>query len=219
MHSELSTPIRLAIADDHPVFRQGVVSALAEQRDIVTVIQASNGKELLAMLPFHPVDIVLMDVKMPVMDGITTTRQLQMLFPSVRVLALSMYEEEEYLFQMIRAGAGGFLLKTASPDEIASAIRTMRQQEYYFNEHLPFTRLRQMLNTLPAAPLPEITEREKMILRLICQGKTNAEIAGHLCVSPRTMEGYREKLYEKTDCHHTAGLVMYAVRTGIVSLV
>jgi DNA-binding NarL/FixJ family response regulator len=213
-------PISLAIADDHHIFRKGLLAALSPCPDIVPLAEAGNGSELLDALRGCQPDVVLMDIKMPVLDGIETTRSIRRQYPRVRVLALSMHEDDAYVESMIRAGAQGYLLKTAHPEQVRQAVRTVFGAGYYFNEQLSVERLRRLLEPGAAVP-PAVTglvEKEVQVLRLICQQKTSAEIGDRLCMSARTVEGYRERLYDKTGAKNTAGLVVYALRHRIADL-
>jgi DNA-binding NarL/FixJ family response regulator len=213
--------IKVAIADDHAVFAKGLKACLEPARDLAVTIEARNGQDLLQQLPSAPVDIVLMDVRMPVMDGIQATARVREAYSHTRVLALSGCEDERTIVNMIAAGANGYLLKTAAPEEIVRAIRTIFQSNYYFNAHLSLALLRQFSAdrplSFPAAPFPQLNPREKEVLKLVCEENSNIEIAEKLYVSPRTVEGYRSRLIEKCGAKNMAGLVLFAVRRGIVA--
>ncbi len=213
--------ISLAIADDHHIFRKGLLAALSPCPDISLLAEAGNGAELLRALQGRQPDVVLLDIKMPVLDGIGTTRSIRRQYPGVRVLALSMHEDDAYVESMIRAGAQGYLLKTAHPEQVRQAVRTVFGSGYYFNEQLSVDRLKRLLEPQAAAvaqPVTALVEKEIQVLRLICQQKTSAEVGDHLCMSARTVEGYRERLYEKTGARNAAGLVVYALRHHIADL-
>jgi DNA-binding NarL/FixJ family response regulator len=214
--------IRLAIADDHKIFRNGLKATLEDCADFDLVLEASNGKQLIAQLATNIPDVILMDIKMPEMDGIQTTAIVKQLYPGVKVLALSMFNEDKYIVDMMRAGASGYLLKNAEPEEIIEAIATVYHKDYYFNEHLSITLIKQLAgNAHPgsaAMSLADFNEREIEVLRLVCQEYSNQEIADKICLSVRTVEGYRARLFEKTRSKNLVGLVIFSVKTGIISV-
>jgi DNA-binding NarL/FixJ family response regulator len=214
--------IRLAIADDHKIFRNGLKATLEDCAEFDLVLEASNGKQLLALLETNVPEVILMDIKMPEMDGIQTTAKVKQRYPQVKVLALSMFNEDKYIVDMMRAGASGYLLKNAEPEEIIEAISTVYHKDYYFNEHLSITLIKQLAgNTQPGSPalsLADFNEREIEVLRLVCQECSNQEIADKIFLSVRTVEGYRARLFEKTRSKNLVGLVIFAVKTGIISV-
>jgi DNA-binding NarL/FixJ family response regulator len=214
--------IKLAIVDDHKIFRNGLKATLEDCADFDLVLEASNGKQLIALLPSAMPDVIMMDIKMPEMDGIQTTAHVKEHFKGIKVLALSMFNEDKYIIDMMKAGASGYLLKNAEPEEIIEAISTVYEKDYYFNEHLSVTLIKQLAgNTTPgynAQSLVDFNEREIEILRLVCQEYSNAEIADKICLSVRTVEGYRARLFEKTHSKNLVGLVIFAVKTGIINV-
>lgn len=216
------TKIRLAIADDHKIFRNGLKATLEDCADFDLVMEAANGRQLIAQLAATTPDVILMDIKMPEMDGIQTTAYVKQHFSHIKVLALSMFNEDKYIVDMMKAGASGYLLKNAEPEEIIEAVSTVFTKDYYFNEHLSFTLIKQLAgNTQPGnAPqsLADFNEREIEVLKLVCQEYSNQEIADKICLSVRTVEGYRARLFEKTRSKNLVGLVIFAVKTGIISV-
>ncbi|MXV52622.1 response regulator [Pedobacter sp. HMF7647] len=214
--------INLAIADDHKIFRQGLKAILLDCDHLNLVAEASNGKELLGLLKEKTPDVVLIDIKMPEMDGMQATAAIRHTYPGIRVLALSMHNEDKYIVDMMRAGANGYLLKNAEPEEIISAISTVHEKGFYFNEHLSVTLVKQLLGQNSSgtgeAPDAELNEREIEVLKLICQEMTNVEIADKLFLSVRTVEGYRTRLFEKIGSKNIVGLVIYAAKKGIIEL-
>ncbi|HZY37132.1 MAG TPA: response regulator transcription factor [Mucilaginibacter sp.] len=214
--------IRLGIADDHKIFRNGLKATLEDNPDFDLIVEASNGKQLIAQLGANVPDVILMDIKMPEMDGIQTTAQVKQRYPGVKVLALSMFNEDKYIVDMMKAGASGYLLKNAEPEEIIEAISTVYHKDYYFNEHLSVTLIKQLAGNSPAGnaamSLAEFNEREIEVLRLVCQEYSNQEIADKIFLSVRTVEGYRARLFEKTRSKNLVGLVIFAVKTGIISV-
>ncbi len=214
--------IRLGIADDHKIFRNGLKATLEDNPDFDLIVEASNGKQLLAQLAANVPDVILMDIKMPEMDGIQTTAAVKERYPSVKVLALSMFNEDKYIVDMMKAGASGYLLKNAEPEEIIEAISTVFHKDYYFNEHLSVTLIKQLAGNsqsgAAAMSLADFNEREIEVLRLVCQECSNQEIADKIFLSVRTVEGYRARLFEKTRSKNLVGLVIFAVKTGIISV-
>ncbi len=211
-------PIKLAIADDHKIFREGLKALLGDYPQVRVQLEAASGRQLLDSLPQQPVDVVLMDISMPGLDGLQATRQVLAQHPGTRVLALSMYDEDKYLVDMMKAGARGYLLKSAEPDEIMVAIGDVHHKGFYFNESLSTTLVKQLLGQSPVAPPPEadLNERETAVLQLLCQEYSNAEIADRLFLSVRTVEGYRTRLFEKIGARNIVGLVIYAVKKGLI---
>jgi len=214
--------IRLAIADDHKIFRNGLKATLEDCADFDLLIEASNGKQLIGMLTDHTPDVILMDIKMPEMDGIQTTTAVKQKYKDVKVLALSMFNEDKYIVDMMKAGASGYLLKNAEPEEIIEAIQTVYHKDYYFNEHLSITLIKQLAGNNtgggPSQSLADFNEREIEVLRLVCQEYSNQEIADKICLSVRTVEGYRARLFEKTRSKNLVGLVIFAIKTGIINV-
>jgi DNA-binding NarL/FixJ family response regulator len=214
--------IKLAIADDHKIFRNGLKATLEDCENFDLVLEASNGKQLTAMLTDVTPDVILMDIKMPEMDGIQTTAFVKQKYKHIKVLALSMFNEDKYIVDMMKAGASGYLLKNAEPEEIIEAISTVYHKDYYFNEHLSITLIKQLAgNNQPgnvAQSLADFNEREIEVLRLVCQEHSNQEIADKICLSIRTVEGYRARLFEKTRSKNLVGLVIFAIKTGIINV-
>jgi DNA-binding NarL/FixJ family response regulator len=215
-------PINLAIADDHKIFRNGLKATLEDFPDFNLLIEASNGKELIGQLAIHQPDVVLMDIKMPEMDGMQTTAYIHQHFRQIRVLALSMHNEDKYIVDMMKAGASGYLLKNAEPEEIIDAISTVYHKGFYFNEHLSVTLIRQLVGPGTAHDArqhhAELNDREIEVLRLVCQEYSNQEIADKIFLSVRTVEGYRARLFEKTGSKNLVGLVIFAIKRGIISV-
>jgi DNA-binding NarL/FixJ family response regulator len=214
--------IKLAIADDHKIFRNGLKATLEDCAEFDLVLEASNGKQLIAMLASETPDVILMDIKMPELDGIQTTSYVKQHYKQIKVLALSMFNEDKYIVDMMKAGASGYLLKNAEPEEIIEAISTVYYKDYYFNEHLSITLIKQLAGDThrgnTAQTLEDFNEREIEVLRLVCQEYSNHEIADKICLSVRTVEGYRARLFEKTKSKNLVGLVIFAIKTGIINV-
>jgi DNA-binding NarL/FixJ family response regulator len=215
--------IRVFLVDDHTVLRNGIRALLANEEGLEVVGEASDGLGLLEQLPQAAPDVVLMDINMPGMDGVETTRRLRELYPEVRVLALSMLDNEQYVNQMLESGAAGYLLKNAALDEIVFAIRTVAAGRPFFCTELGLSMLRQFTELLYGGgePTPTrkpngLSKRELEVLKLIAEGLTNAEIADKLFTSKRTIETHRQNIIEKTQAKNTASLVRYAVSQGLI---
>jgi DNA-binding NarL/FixJ family response regulator len=211
--------IKVWIADDHKLFRQGLIALLSSQADIDFCGEAENGSELLFLLGESQPDLILMDLEMPEVDGLTATREVKRQFPDIKVLGLSMHKDEEYVLQMMESGANGYLLKEAEPDEVLLAIRSAHNNGFYFNDRTSTALLGRLVNEKKVksnfSPVDELTDRELQVLQLICEQLTNQEIADRLFLSPRTIEDYRARLLQKTDARNTAGLVIFAIREGV----
>ncbi|HJP63683.1 MAG TPA: response regulator transcription factor [Mucilaginibacter sp.] len=214
-------PINLAIADDHKIFRNGLKATLEDCADFNLIIEASNGKELIGQLATRTPDVILMDIKMPEMDGMQTTAHIHQNFKDIKVLALSMHNEDKYIVDMMKAGASGYLLKNAEPEEIIEAIGTVYHKGFYFNEHLSVTLIKQLVGPGQADAGQqniELNDREVEVLKLVCQEYSNQEIADKIFLSVRTVEGYRARLFEKTGSKNLVGLVIFAIKRGIISV-
>ncbi|HOV10348.1 MAG TPA: response regulator transcription factor [Bacteroidales bacterium] len=207
--------IRLVIADDHEIFRKGLRIILNEMDEVKVIGDAQNGHELFEILKNATADLVLMDIRMPVMDGIEATRRVVEKYPSIKVIALTMFEEISYFNQMIEAGAEGFLLKKTNKDELQRAINQVMAGENYFSEEFISNVNRNMRPSLRMAGI-ELTDREQEVLELICKGMSNAEISKYLGVSSRTVDGHRAHLLEKTGAKNSPHLVMFAIKNGLI---
>lgn len=214
------TPIRLAIADDHRIFREGLKALLGDYAQVQVLVEARSGRQLLELLPQHPVDVVLMDLNMPELDGLQATALVHEHHPHCKVLALSMYDENKYIVDMMKAGARGYLLKSAEPAEIIAAIAAVHERQFYFNDALPASLVKELLGQSRAElknPVA-LNPRETQVLQLLCQECSNVEIADRLFLSARTVEGYRTRLFEKIGARNVVGLVIYAIKTGIIQV-
>lgn len=208
------------IADDHALFRKGMASLISEFDGIELIGEAENGRELLEKIEITQPDVVLLDLKMPEMDGIEANKEIQKKYPDISVVVLSMYNEEKFIIHLIEHGANGYLLKNAEPDEVEDAIHAVIRNGYYFNDHISRVMLKGLITKKKIKPSfnsnIEFTQREMQVLQLICKEFTNNEIAQQLFLSQRTIDGYRNKLLTKIGAKNTAGIVMYAVKNGLV---
>jgi DNA-binding NarL/FixJ family response regulator len=207
---------KVIIVDDHVIFRKGLYTILNEIDFVKVVGEASNGNELLELLKKQPADIILMDIKMPVMDGIEATRKVISKYPGMKVIALTMFEEISYFNKMIEAGASGFLLKKTTSEELERAINLVLEDQSYFSEEF-ISSVNMYLKPRQKDTTITLTDREQEVLELICKGYSNVEIANFLGVSSRTVDGFRARLFEKTGAKNAPNLVMFAIRNGLVS--
>jgi len=212
--------IKIAIADDYKVYRDGLKVGLSSDDSLEVIAEADNGEDLLKEFEKQLPDVVLMDLKMPIMDGMETTKLVRKNYPSVKVLVITMYEDEKFIIHMMENGANGYLLKNAEPDEIRKSIHAVHENGYYFNDVVNKALLKKLVlknNLKPSFNQDiELTERELQVLKLICEEKTAAEIGKEIFLSPRSVEGIRQRLIEKVGVRNTAGLVMFAAKNGIV---
>ena len=204
--------IEVLITDDHSIIRDGLKSMLAGHPEINVTGQASNGKEAIEFLKTKAVDIVLMDISMPVMNGIDATKLISKQFPLTWVIALSIHEENEYLRYMLNEGARGYLLKDVGREELIEAIFSVAKGKKYFTESI-FDKL---TSGIVSTEIPILTERETEILKLITSELTNHQIAEKLTLSVRTIDTHRRNILQKLKVKNTAGLVKYAVHLGII---
>lgn len=214
--------IRLFIVDDHKIMRDGLRAILRDNSDLMIVGEAANGQELLDKLPTTPTDVVLLDMHMPVLDGLATTTELRKHFPGVRVLMLSMLEQERTIGQVLDAGADGYVLKNSDRTELVAAVHTVAMGKQFLCSALGLSMLRKVLAIADNTPDTEqgtacnLSVREREILQLIATGLTNQEIADKIFSSKRTIETHRQNIIEKTNAKNTAALIKYAMQTGLV---
>lgn len=218
--------IKIILVDDHRLIRKGLRALLENVSTIEIVGEAASGLELVALLEKVPVDVVLMDIKMPQMDGFDATRHIVEHFQSVRILALSMFESESYISRMLELGAQGYILKNITREELVFAIETIAQGQPYISAEISINLLRKngggteedlLTEALPEAEIVELSKRELEVLKLITEGLTNAEIAEKLFTSKRTIDSHRQRIIEKTQARNTAALVKYAISKGIIN--
>ena len=205
------------IADDHKIFRVGLSTMLRNISCIGRVHEAVNGKEALAIIKEHRCDFVFMDIKMPVMDGVTATKAIVASHPETRVIAISVYDDDKYLQEMLAGGAKGYLLKNTDQDEIEDAMRTVINGKPYYSKTVSDKLLKQVLHKRSTKALLELTLREKEVLYCLWLELSSKEIAEKLFISAKTVEVYRSRLIEKTNSKNTISLVKYAIQHGIVA--
>jgi len=212
--------IKVAIADDHKIFRKGVILSLRPFTNIKFVLEAENGDQLLDGIPANEPDVVLMDLRMPGKDGIETTRILSKQYPNIHVIVLSMYEDDRFVSHMMENGASGYLLKNAEPQEIRRAVMDVHEKGYYLNNFVNRILLKKSHAKQKAIPSLNneitLTDRERDVLKFICMEFTAQEIAQKMDISPRTVEAIKDRLMERFGSKNTAGLVFFAVKNNLV---
>jgi Response regulator containing a CheY-like receiver domain and an HTH DNA-binding domain len=218
----MQPPIKVAIADDHKIFRSGVINTLTPYENISVVFEAEDGEHLLEIMQQQQPDVILMDLKMPKMDGIAATIKVREKYPHVKVIILTMYEDDNFIVHLVENGANAYLLKNSEPEEIYEAICTTFDKGFYFNENVNLALLKKVLHKNKQQFKPtfknevQLSDRELEVLKLICNEFTTQEISEQIFLSPRTVEGLRQKLLEKLNVKNTVGLVLYAFRNGLI---
>ncbi len=217
-----SNKITVAIADDQQIFRKGVMVSLADFEDLQFVTEASNGTEMIASLKYVRPDVVLLDMRMPDMDGVAVCKVIKNEYPQIHVIGLSVYDHYHYISSLFEAGGSGYLLKDADPHEIYEAIKTVVIDGAYIHENSSIKLIQRLIDMnhpsvyfVPQDAVP-LRDVEIDILKLIAQEKTNPEIAELLDLSKRTVDKYRLDLLTKVGAKNTAGLVTYAIKKGII---
>lgn len=216
----MKSKTRIALADDHALFRRGIANLLSEFDDIDVVFDVSNGKELQRQLPSQKdIDVILMDITMPVMDGYVTTAWVTANYPHIHVLALSMFDDDMAVIGMLKSGAGGYVLKESTPQELYKAIQEIKEKGVYLNEKVSGKMLRN-IHTLDNTTSESIhlTEREIEFIRLCVSELTYKEIADKMKIAARSVENYRENLFEKLQMKSRVGLVLFAIKNNLVKI-
>lgn len=212
--------IKIAIADDYKIFREGLKVGFSADENLEVIMEADNGEDLLKALETITPDVIIMDLKMPIMDGMEATKAVRKKYPDIKVLVVTMYDDDKFIIHLMENGANGYLLKNTEPDEIRKSIYAVHENGYYFNDVVNKALLKKLVlknNLKPSFNQNiELTEREMEVLKLICEEKTATEIAKDIFLSPRSVEGIRQRLIEKVGVRNTAGLVMFAVKNSMV---
>jgi DNA-binding NarL/FixJ family response regulator len=214
------TKIRVLLADDHKLVRAGIRSLLERLPDLEVVAEASDGREAIRLVEEHEPQIVLMDLAMPELNGIEATRHLTKTFPKVRVLILSIYTDEEHVYQALRAGAAGYLMKGAATEELELAIRTVAEGETYLSPPVSKLVIMEYIRrtNVGFTSLERLSSRQTQVLKLIAEGKTTKQIALELGISVKTVETHRSALMKRIGVRDVAGLVRYAVKIDLIDL-
>jgi DNA-binding NarL/FixJ family response regulator len=214
--------IRVLVVDDHTLVRDGIRSLLALSSDIEVVGEATNGKDALGKVKRLSPDVVLMDIAMPVMNGLEATRRIRREFPGIRVIALTQYDDSEYVVPIIEAGARGFISKMAAFSELATAIQAVSKGESFLSPSAAAALVEECQHKPGTEggkdPYNQLTDREREVLKLVVEGHTTREIADMLIVSPKTVEWYKTSLMNKLNIHNRTDLIKFAIRKGIIAL-
>jgi DNA-binding NarL/FixJ family response regulator len=212
--------IKVAIADDHKIFRKGVILSLRPYHNIKFVLEAENGEELIQGVESSKPDIILMDLKMPVKDGIETTKYLNKHYPSIRILILTMYEDERFVGHLMDSGANGYLLKSTDPEEIKQGIMDVMRTGFYLNNFVNRVLIKKNYAKQKFNPNLNsevtISEREKEVLSLVCMEYTAQEIAQKMDISSRTVEAIKDRLMERFGVKNSVGLVFFAMKNSLI---
>jgi DNA-binding NarL/FixJ family response regulator len=212
--------IKVAIADDHQIFRKGVILSMRSYTNIKFVLEANNGEDLIANLAEAQPDIVLCDLKMPKKDGIDTTKQITKEFPNIRVIILTMYEDERFVGHLMDCGAAGYLLKSTDPSEIKKAIVDAMKTGFYLNPFVNKVLIKKNYSKQKFNPSLTsevvVSEREKEVLTLVCMEFTATEIAQKMDISARTVEAIKDRLMERFGVKNSVGLVFYAMKNQLI---
>ncbi len=211
--------INIALADDHAILRKGVAEILSRFDNMAVIIEAGDGKELIAKLQAAGTlpDVCIVDINMPEMNGYETSVEIKKRWPQIKILALSMYDTELNVIKMLRSGANGYVLKDSDPEELRFAISEVYRHGFYHSE-LVTGRMLHILHDPDNKVNAELNDRETAFLKLCCTELTYKEIADQMFLSPRTIDGYREALFKKLNITTRTGLAMYAIKAGMVSV-
>jgi DNA-binding NarL/FixJ family response regulator len=216
----MSNSIKIAIADDHTLFRKGVEELIEDFENAEVIISVANGKELIGKLKSTPVlpDVCLLDINMPVMNGFETAAAIKENWPDMNILAVSVYDSEFNILGMLRAGAGGYILKDSQPKILQQAIESLHENGFYHSELVSGKILHQFISKPKQTNTSDLTENEIRFLKLCCTEMTYKEIADIMKISHRTIDGYRDQLFLKLNIKSRTGLVIYALKRGITTL-
>jgi DNA-binding NarL/FixJ family response regulator len=215
--------IKVLIADDHTMVRQGLRMMLAGQNDIEVVGEASNGREAVQRAKELDPDVVVLDLSMPILNGLEATRQIVKDNPRIGVLVLTMHHNEEYVFQVLKSGAKGYIIKESGIDEMVRAVRAVYRHENYLDRRISKDVIDEYIkraghSDADGAPKDILTPREREVLKLIAEGKSNKEIAQILDLSVKTVDVHRTNLMKKLDIHDVATLVKFAIKKGLIEV-
>ncbi|MEP7108539.1 MAG: response regulator transcription factor [Ferruginibacter sp.] len=218
----MTSDVQIVLVDDHTLLRNGLAGLINSFSNYAVSFEANNGRELIDLLKTRPLPgIVLMDINMPEMDGYETCIWLKNNHPDIKVLALSMYDNENAIIRMFKAGAKGYILKDCEPAELETALNALNSKGFYYSEMVT-GKLIHTINSLDdddhVKNMIRLNDREIIFLKYVCTELTYKEIAEKMFLSPRTIDGYRDDLFQKLNTKTRVGLVMYAIRNGIVSI-
>lgn len=206
--------VRVLIADDHEMFRQGL-RVLLEEEGFQFVAEASNGREAVQLCEQHHPEVAILDIAMPLLNGIFAAREIIKSNPRTKVVLLTQHTEDQMVLESLRAGVTGYVLKTRASSELVHALRAVCRGEMYLTQSISRAVVQAFL-TKDSLPVRPLSDRERQVLQLVAEGKTTKEVASLLGISVNTAESHRTNLMEKLDIHDTAGLVRYALRNGVI---
>ena len=211
--------IKVAICVDHTLFRQGLAALVNDFDGIKVILQAKNGFDLLEKVPTNKPDVVLLDLEMPEMDGIETTKRLKATHQEIKIIIVSVFNQEKYILHLLDCDVNGYLFKNAEPEEVEAAIREVSKNDFYVNTAVAKALKKVVSWKRPRKPKlefgPDFTKKEINVIRLTCEGLTSKEIGKELYINYRTVEGYRQKIRYKAKVKNTAALISYALQNGL----
>ncbi len=214
-------PLRILLGDDHTLVRQGVRKIIEENKQWTVIGEAQDGRELVRKALDEEPDLIIIDVAMPLLNGIEATRQIMRKLPAARILVLTMHADEAYIIQALQAGARGYLLKDSADVELVRAVTAVSEGKSFFSPNVAAIMLDDYVRHLAEKGITDrydtLSEREREVFQLVAEGHSNKEVANLLCVSPATVETHRAHILQKLDLHSTAELVLYAVRRGVIA--
>jgi two-component system response regulator NreC len=214
--------IRVLLAEDHTIVRQGIAAVLGAESDMDVVGEASNGLEAIELAKNLGPDVILMDIGMRQLNGLEATREIKRLFPSIKVLVLTMYDNEEWIFQILKAGASGYLIKDSAMTDLTSALRAVYQGDSYLSPSISKRVIEEYIRKAESGEKKGVEDllsgREREILQLIAEGNSIPQISNLLCISKKTVEAHKTHIMEKLNIHDKVGLIKYAIRTGLTKL-
>lgn len=222
MSKTAALQVKFAIADDHKIFRDGIKMALAGKDNLKLLWEAEDGKDMMHKIAIKKPDVLLMDIRMPEMDGISAIDQIRKEFEGIKIIVLSMYDDQQMISKMMEMGANAYLTKTTDPEEIYNAILTCMEDDFYFNDLVNKAVMGKLLQKksvrqhVPATAPIQFNEKEVKILQLLAEDKTTEEISKTIFLSPRTIETIRQNMKTKANVKTIGGLIMYAMRNKII---
>lgn len=212
--------IKVLLVDDHKIVRDGIKLMLKSQPGIDVVAETDDGKKVIELLENTPVDVIVMDINMPEMNGIQAAKIVKKEYPDIKILALTMSSDDSHIRQMVQAGASGYIMKSAGRDELTEAIQDVMSGKHYFSDQATQSIMMDLVKNKGKSSAPDpvhITDRELEVLQMIVKEHTNQEIAEKLYISPRTVDAHRRNLLQKTGARNTAGLVKYAFQNNLIN--
>ena len=214
--------IRVLLAEDHTIVRQGIAALLGAESDMEVVGEASNGLEAIELAKKLSPEVILMDIGMRQLNGLEATREIKKLFPSMKILVLTMHENEEWIFQILKAGASGYLIKDSAMTDLTSALRAVYQGDSYLSPSISKMVIEEYIRKAESGEKKGVEDllsgREREILQLIAEGNSVPQISSLLCISKKTVEAHKTHIMEKLNIHDKVGLIKYAIRSGLTKL-